>query len=68
MIRGDDAAALLAQEAEARDDAGARIGIEFGEGEVLELVLHPVHADALGERRVDLHRLARDAAALARRP
>ena len=42
----------------------ARIGIELGEGEILELVLHPVHADALGQRRIDVHRLARDPAAL----
>ena len=64
MMRGDDVAALLAQEAEPRGDAGARIRMELGEGEVFELVLHPVHADALGERGVDVHRLARDAAAL----
>ncbi len=56
----DDVAALLAQEAETRDDAGPRIRIELGKGEILELVLHPVHADALGERDIDVHRLARD--------
>src|SRR5436309_1935783 len=65
---GDDArhevAALLAQESQARDDALARLRIELREGEVLELVLHLVHADALGELRVDLHGLARDAPAL----
>ena len=38
--------------------------MELGEGQVLELVLHPLHADALGQRRIDLHRLARDAPAL----
>ena len=63
MLR-DEIAALLAQEAEAGDDAGARVRMQLGEGEVLELVLHPVHADALGERDIDVHRLARDAPAL----
>ncbi len=41
-----------------------RIGIDLREREVLELVLHRAHADALGERRIDIHRLARDAQAL----
>ncbi len=60
----DEIAALGAQERETRDDALPRIGIKLGEGQILQLVFHLVHADALGERRVDLHRLARDAAAL----
>ena len=60
----DDVAAALAQEFEPRDDRIARIRVDLREGEVLELVLHRAHADALGERRVDVHRLARDAQAL----
>ena len=60
----DEIAALLAQEGEARLQALPRIGIELGESEILELVLHAMHADALGERRVNVHRLARDAASL----
>src|SRR6185312_8963129 len=57
-------AATILEEGKARPDALARIGIELAERQVLELVLHFVHADALGERRVDLHRFARDAPAL----
>ena len=64
MMRGTMSPPLLAQEPEAGDDAGARVGVQLGEGEILELVLHLVHADALGERDVDVHRLARDAPAL----
>ncbi len=59
-----EVAAFLAQESEPRQDTAAGVGIELGESEILELVLHLVHADALGELRVDLHGLARDAAAL----
>ncbi len=40
--------------------------MELGEGQILELVLHPVDTDALGQRRIDIHRLARDAPALLR--
>ena len=38
--------------------------MKLGEGEILQLVLHLLHADALGQRRIDLHRLPRDAPAL----
>ena len=62
---GDDArhdvAAAIAQKAKPRHDAGAGIGIKLGEGKVFELILHAVHADPLGQWRVDVHRLARDA-------
>ena len=59
----DHAAALRAQEREPRQNTVARFAVEFGKREVFEFVLHAMHADALGERRVDLHRLARDLAA-----
>src|SRR5712691_10634114 len=62
----DDVATLLAQEPEARDYARPRIRMQLGKGEILELILHPVHADALGERDIDVHRLARDAPPLLR--
>ena len=42
----------------------ARVRVELGERQILELVLHLLHADALGQRRVDVHRLAGDAPAL----
>jgi hypothetical protein len=45
-------------------DALLGIGIKLGEGKIFELVLHLLHAHALGERGVDLQRLQRDAAAL----
>jgi hypothetical protein len=41
-------------------------GLELLEGERLHLLHELVHADPLGERRIDIHRLARDAAALLR--
>jgi hypothetical protein len=37
--------------------------VQFGECEIFELVLHPVHAEPLRQRRVDVHRLPRDPAA-----
>src|SRR3546814_7052003 len=43
------------------------VGIDLGEGEILELVLQLMHAHALGQRRIDLHGLDGDAAALLRR-
>ena len=39
-------------------------GFELAEGERLHLLHELVHADPLGERRVDVHRLARDPATL----
>ena len=37
--------------------------IEIGEADLLQLVLQVVHAEAVGDRRVDLERFARDASA-----
>jgi hypothetical protein len=37
----------------------ARLGVEDAEGDVLELVAHPLHAHPARERREDVHRLAR---------
>ena len=59
----DQVGALLLQEGQARADAFARLGLQLGEGQILELVLDLVHAHALGERGINLHRLARDALA-----
>ena len=42
------------------------LGVELGEGARLQLGFHRFHADALGQRRVDLHRLAGDALAAMR--
>ena len=47
---GDHVAALAAQLDEAADDRLARLGVEDLEAEVLELVAHPLHAHAAGER------------------
>ncbi len=41
---------------------GEVMGVEMEEGEVLEVPLDPRHAEAVGDRRVDLQGLARDAA------
>ena len=40
------------------------LGLQLAEGELLQLVHETVHADAFRQRRVDVHRLAGDAAAL----
>jgi hypothetical protein len=65
---GDDAVgarlAAFAQEGQALEDGIARLLVEVGERQVLQFVLHLVHADALGQRGVDLQRLAGDALAL----
>ncbi len=57
----DDVGALAAQEVQPGLDGVERLLLQLGEGEVLQLGLDRVHADALGQGRVDLHRLARDA-------
>ena len=44
------------------------LGLEVAERQVLELPLQLPDAQPVGQRRVDLHRLLRDAAALGRRP
>ena len=77
-----DLAELLAKDADALVDEAlprpAAIGehvdelpelvrLEVLEGEVLELPLDLPHAEPMRERRVDLHRLARDAGLLVRR-
>ena len=46
-----------------RVQLGELVGIEIEEGEVLEIALDPRHPQPVGDRRVDLERLARDAAA-----
>ena len=60
----DEVAALLGQLLQPPGDRGVGVGLELAERERLHLGHHLVHADALGERRVDIHRLARDPAAL----
>ena len=60
----DEVAALFGQLLQAARDRGVGVGLELAERQRLHLGHHLVHADALGERRVDIHRLARDAAAL----
>jgi hypothetical protein len=61
---------LLARDAAAGDLVGdlvVLLGLEVAEGQVLELPLQLPDAQAVGQRRVDLHGLLRDAAALGRR-
>ena len=60
---GNQHAALLAQELQARNDRLPRVRVELGEGQILELVLQFLHTHALGQRRVNLHRFLGDAAA-----
>ena len=56
----DHAAGLIAQGIEPRHHGAVAVGVELGEGEVLEFRLEGLQADALGERRVDLHGLLGD--------
>ena len=44
------------------------VGIEFAEGQILELFAHLLHAHAAGERRIDVERLFGGAPARFRRP
>ena len=60
----DQILAAGAQETKPRQDRFAGIRVEFREGQVLELVLHVVHADTLSQRSVDLHSFAGDEFAL----
>jgi hypothetical protein len=46
------------------DDLVVQLGVEGGEGEVLDLPLEGVHAEPVGQRCVDLQRLACDALTL----
>ena len=59
----DDVGALAAEEVQAGLDGVEGLGLELGEGEALQLGLDGVHADAFGERGIDLHGLAGDALA-----
>ena len=47
-------------------DLGVALRMQRGEREVLELLLHVLHAEAVRQRRVDVDRLASDALLLAR--
>ena len=58
------AAAALVQRRQPLGDRFIGVGLELLEGERLHLGHELVHADPLGERRVDIHRLLGDAAAL----
>ena len=49
------------------DQLAVLVGLEVLEGEVLELPLDLPHPEPMGQRGVDLHRLARDARLLLRR-
>ena len=59
--------AALAPRVEQLGELAEALGLEDLEREVLELPLHLPDAEALRERRVDLHRLAGDALLLVRR-
>ena len=63
----DVALAALAPGVEQLGQLAEALGLERLEGEVLELPLHLPDPEPLGERRVDLHRLAGDALLLLRR-
>ena len=60
----DEITALLRQLLEATRDRGKSVRLQHLEGQRLHLVHHLVHADPLGERRIDIHRLASDSPAL----
>ena len=60
----DEVAALVDQLLQAPRDRGIGVRLQLAERQRLHLGHHLVHADALGERGVNIHRLAGDAAAL----
>ena len=59
----DHVGALAAQEVQPGLDGFEGLGVQLREGQGLQLRLHRIHADAFGERRIDLHGLAGDALA-----
>ena len=60
----DEVAAGFGQLLQAARDRGVGVRLQLPERQRLHLGHHLVHADPLGERRIDIHRLARDAPAL----
>ncbi len=63
----DEALARSSPVRQRLDQLAVLLGLEVLEGEVLELPLDLPHAQPMRQRRVDLHRLARDALLLLRR-
>src|SRR3546814_14401955 len=61
---GDHVAAAFAQMREPLGDGIPGFRLEFLERQLLKLAHELVHADPLGERGIDVHRLAGDAAEL----
>ena len=57
---GDEVAFALVELLEAARDGRVGVGLELAEGEGLHLLHELVHPDPLGERGVDVHRLAGD--------
>ena len=57
----DEIAAQLGQLLEPAGDRRIGVRLQFPKRQRLHLGHHLVHADSLGERRVDIHRLAGDA-------
>jgi len=55
----DRIARFALQRQEAADDGIARLGVQDLEGQVLQLLAHPLHPHPPGQRREDVHRLAR---------
>ena len=52
--------ALVPGDVQLRLELRRRVGLQAPERVILELLLHPVHAEPVGERHVDVHRLLRD--------
>ncbi len=57
---GDEVALALVELLEAAGDGGIGVRLDLAEGESLHLLHELVHPDPLGERGVDVHRLAGD--------
>ena len=60
----DGVAALSLQEVQPRDDGGAGVRVQLLEDDVLQFLLPVADADPFRQGNVNVHRLARDAAAL----